>query len=195
MSKQASWKPKPTSKLTPKPAPKLPSQSAPPTQLASYVRSHETLPPPKMRALISLYHQADSWITPDNLLQRIDAAFVPPASEEFEIPYAITLDELQGELNNIKKAPKMVQHDALPRDSSRRADPKKSWSDQRSKRESMVFEALYGVNFDHSGRVMPGLEVLQERSKSLAQQRKEDAETKAERAMDLQDLLDTPPGY
>ncbi|OJA15296.1 hypothetical protein AZE42_00938 [Rhizopogon vesiculosus] len=31
----------------------------------------------RMRALVSLYHQCDSFITPENLSQKIDEAFVP----------------------------------------------------------------------------------------------------------------------
>jgi hypothetical protein len=33
-----------------------------------------------MRALVSLYHQCDSFITPENLSQKIDEAFVPQSN-------------------------------------------------------------------------------------------------------------------
>ena len=34
----------------------------------------------RMRALVSLYHQCDSFITPENLSQKIDEAFVPQSN-------------------------------------------------------------------------------------------------------------------
>jgi len=143
-------------------------------------QSHKTLPPPKMRALISLYHQADSWITPENLLQKIDDAFVPQAHlyQSLALPAAegITLYQLKDIQQATLAAPKMAQ---LEFDTAARQRPAGGlWSDKnKSKRERQVFEALYGVEVtstNNGQQVLPGLEVLEEMEDSLTKSREED---------------------
>jgi len=139
-----------------------------------------------MRALISLYHQADTWITPESLEARIDQAFVPAISSEvLALPAVegIKLDQLKDMAKATKNLPRMAQlgNDAT---ATRRAGSGDD-HDHRSKRETKVFEALYGVevgSFDSiSQKVLPGLEVIEEMRASRKPKEKND--------LDVGDLL------
>ena len=152
------------------------------------VKSHRTLPAAKMRALVSLYHQADSWITPENLLQKIDDAFVPTISptQYLTLPSlpaqeGIALRDLTSAANQLKTSPKMAQLEAEP--SYRRTSDK---GFTMSKREKKMFEALYGVKVTGLG-VLPGLEVLEEMKGELKKHRERDKED--EEGMDVGDLI------
>ena len=146
--------------------------------------SQSTLPTPKMRALISLYHQADSWVTPENLLQKIDDAFVPSVS--LALPTGrqenmVSVWDMKNHLSLMRNAPKMAQWDS---GSSVREDfPTSSeWSESgKNRRDIKVIEALYGVAFNHSPTnisqaFLPGLEVLQESASSAIQDHIDDQE-------------------
>ena len=156
------------------------------------VLSHTTLPTPKMRALISLYHQADSWVTPENLLQKIDEAFVQSESLALSTrreESMVSVADMKNFISLRRHAPEMAQWDSS---SSSWADSAISqWSESgKNKRDLKVLEALYGVTaFDHSSinlshAFLPGLEVLQESASSAIQDHEDDRE-----AEDLQDLL------
>lgn len=162
------------------------STSEPPAP--TKVKSHRTLPAAKMRALVSLYHQADSWITPENLLQKIDDAFVPTISptQYLTLPSlpaqeGIALRDLTSAANQLKTSPKMAQLEAEP--SYRRTSEKGL---TMSKREKKMFEALYGVKVTGLG-VLPGLEVLEEMKGELKKHRERDKED--EEGMDVSDLI------
>jgi hypothetical protein len=154
--------------------------------------SQNTLPTPKMRALISLYHQADSWVTPENLLQKIDEAFVPDAtalatsntlatSLVDSVGPTVSVSDMKNHISLIRNAPKMAQWDS---GSSVREDQYQSaeWSESgKNRRDLKVIEALYGVAFNHSSKnisqaFLPGLEVLQESASSAIQDHKDDRE-------------------
>ena len=169
----------------------LSTKSRPATASQVSVLSHSTLPTPKMRALISLYHQADSWVTPENLLEKIDEAFVQ--SETLALSSGreenmVSVSDMKNYIGLRRQAPKIAQWDS----SSLGSDPAVSqWSESgKNKRDLKVLEALYGVTaFDHSTTnisqaFLPGLEVLQELGSSAIQDHKDDRE-----AEDLQDLL------
>lgn len=163
----------------------------PPTATVS---SRPTLPAHKMRALISLYHQADSWVTPENLLQRIDEAFLAPDQATLatvsaeRIENMVSVSDLRGSISLMRNAPKMAQWDFSPPGSEDRTSPE--WSESgKNKRDIKVIEALYGVEATASHvsrRFLPGLEVLEESASSAIQDHNDDRD-----AEDLQDLLRT----
>ena len=172
------------------------SQPAAASQASQVDVSQITLPTPKMRALISLYHQADSWVTTENLLQKIDEAFVPDentlaTSLVDSVGPTVSVLDMKNHIILMRNAPKMAQWDS---GSSVREDQYQSaeWSESgKNRRDLKVIEALYGVAFNHSSKnisqaFLPGLEVLQESASSAIQDHKDDRE-----AENLQDLLPT----
>lgn len=175
----------------------LSKKSPPAADSQVNVLSQNTLPTPKMRALISLYHQADSWVTPENLLQKIDEAFVPSdntdslALSASRAESTVSVTVMKNRISLMRSAPKMAQWDSS---SSVREDqyPASDWSESgRNRRDLKVIEALYGVAFNHgstsiSQAFLPGLEVLQESASSAIQDHKDDRD-----AEDLQQDLVT----
>lgn len=131
---------------------------------ASPVQSHHTLPSAKMRALISLYHQADTFITPENLSQRIDNAFVPQTLDSGLNRRNVTLQDLKGVLNAQRRAPKVSDWDqeAVVSRQYSEAGAIGQWSSLKTSRELKVIEALYGVDTTHPQKILPGLEVVLE---------------------------------
>ena len=129
-----------------------------------------------MRALVALYHQADTWITPENLLQKIDEAFVSgtansPIFEENR--HLVSYEEIEKARKAMQASPKMAVWEKGNNAFVDRSRKAKSWSDNREKREMKVIEALYGVVTTADASVLPGLEVVEEtaavgRSKELA---------------------------
>jgi len=152
------------------------------SSFSTEAQSHKTLPPAKMRALIALYHQADSWITPENLEDRIDNTFVPDPNSaprnrldtELLNPRGgwTRLDDLDKMRRHMRMAPKMAQWNR-----SLAADYVGSdWSIKASKRELKVIEALYGVDAPVDKDMLPGLELLQENADKLTRDKKEGEE-------------------
>ncbi|KAF4619136.1 hypothetical protein D9613_005565 [Agrocybe pediades] len=136
------------------------------------VPSHHTLPPAKMRALIALYHQSDSWITEDNLLERIDATFVPDTNDAYALNVMNrrlpSIDDLEKKRVEMRMAPKMAQWSSAATDTVGLSGSG-NWSEKTSPREAKVIEALYGVKVQSTTedrrteeRLLPGLEVVQE---------------------------------
>ncbi|KIK65498.1 hypothetical protein GYMLUDRAFT_125635, partial [Collybiopsis luxurians FD-317 M1] len=114
----------------------------------------------KMRALISLYHQSDTFITPENLSYRIDQAFTGKRRENelFAPIQQPGLSSLQYFRRQAELAPTFSEWDQ-----EKKRFVAGSWSESSySGREWKVIEALYGV--DASGRLqpLPGLEALEE---------------------------------
>lgn len=128
---------------------------------AHKAKSHRTLPDAKMRALISLYHQADTFITPENLSDRIDAAFVPPTIDTKLGRRLVTVEDLKNALSDQRKAAKFTEWDEntfyRPRDYT-----SVNWSSLKTAREMKVIEALYGVSTLPTGQVLPSLEALED---------------------------------
>ncbi|OCH94258.1 hypothetical protein OBBRIDRAFT_747875 [Obba rivulosa] len=128
--------------------------------------AHSPLPPEKMRALVNLYHQTDSFITPENLSDRIDQAFVfsrdeRPMNEIHEKSY----HQLDSELNKQRGQPRIGEAalDHVDRTSA-------IWSESRSSRARQVMEALYGL--EKGGN--PGLEMLEDEAERIRRQTQED---------------------
>jgi len=132
--------------------------------------SQGSLPPAKMRALISLYHQSDSFITLENLSARIDQAFLDqePLSR-VSAPNA-TIPDLKRMANQRKSAPRIGIWDDSRYLSQKPAQMTQDWSGGLPYREQRVIEALYGV--ERGG--MPGLEVLEESGERIEEDIAED---------------------
>ncbi|KAF5322913.1 hypothetical protein D9619_000968 [Psilocybe cf. subviscida] len=151
------------------------------TPSSSKVKSHLTLPPAKMRALVALYHQTDKWITPENLEQRIDEAFVPSDNVD-KIDLArlgggsrstssVTFEALERTARGIETAPKMAQWNAAAPMLTKSARINQgSWNNNRAKREHKVIEALYGVVTTPDAQLKPGYDVVAESAKYLKEE-------------------------
>jgi hypothetical protein len=122
---------------------------------------HSSLPPPKMRALISLYHQAETFITPETLSERIDEAFIPRnLHSAFRTP--VTMRDLENVLTDRRNAPRISEWDQEGVVLGQNAGYEMGdWSSVRAVREQKVIEALYGVDTTND-RFLPGLDVLEE---------------------------------
>jgi hypothetical protein len=119
-----------------------------PSPTSNAASSSTQLPPEKMRALISLYHQSKDFISPANLSDKIDEVF----AKDF---YANSTSfagywNLVGMLMERNNSP--VIGSPHTRD---QLQPHRWFVGPAAKREQMVFNALYGVDED-----MPGLETL-----------------------------------
>jgi hypothetical protein len=113
-----------------------------------------------MRALISLYHQSDTFITPENLSKRIDDTFVPQETQTgIGRLSGDSLKDLTNALNALRKQPKLSDWD---REAIVTRTSELPWSSRKGVREWQVIEALYGVDIPPSREVLPGLEVLEE---------------------------------
>ncbi|KAI0802109.1 hypothetical protein BC629DRAFT_1438639 [Irpex lacteus] len=124
------------------------------------------LPPKKMRALVSLYHQAGDFITPESLDREIDYAFhdqrdiLQAFSDRREKGYT----ELQLELSERRALPKLssgvVERNVMDYQSSG-ISYDSSWSAKQEERARQLKAALYGT--EPSDEVpLPGYEVLVE---------------------------------
>jgi hypothetical protein len=140
-----------------------------------------------MRALVALYHQADTWITSENLLQKIDEAFVSPSNPEFfdSTQHILSYEEIEKARKAMQAAPKMAVWEKGSNAFVDRSRIAKSWSDNRDKREMKVIEALYGVVTTADARVLPGLDVVEETAAVGKGQ---------SRGADVQDILQDVPG-
>ena len=130
------------------------------------VNSHRTLPDAKMRALISLYHQSDTFVTPENLSKRIDDAFIPHETQSgLGRLSGESLKDLTHALHQLRRKPKLSDWDREAIVS--RTTDMITWSSGKGGREWKVIEALYGVDIPPSREVLPGLEVLEESAEPL----------------------------
>ncbi|KAJ3926108.1 MAG: hypothetical protein NXY57DRAFT_906169 [Lentinula lateritia] len=116
------------------------------------------LSPQKMRALISLYHQSETFITPENLSERIDQAFTGEKTGNLAFRSQPGIDTLSTFYNEAKSAPKFSEWDREKIKFGHGV-----WSQATySRREWKVIEALYGVDASGSLEPLPGLEALEE---------------------------------
>lgn len=133
-----------------------------------------TLPPAKMRALISLYHQVDTFVTHENLSERIDRAFLEQGLLSKAFTPTTSLSDLKRVVAERRSAPRISEWDPdSPMDGPEQMGL--GWSDSKSLREQRVIEALYGVD---KGR-KPGLEVLQESGERIQQDLFEDSKKRS----------------
>lgn len=131
-------------------------------------KTQSLLPPQKLRALVSLYHQSDDFITLENLEQRIDAAFMPSASGRYADGIGQSaFDEL---LKTRRTAQRMAPWNLEAVASSSSSG---GWSTSVSSRERQIIDALCGVDTPRTGvdsKTLPGYGTLMEARKQRHQQ-------------------------
>lgn len=108
-----------------------------------------SLPPQKLRALVSLYHQSKDFITPNNLDERIDAVFAHNTYTSNGGGNNFTSrNDLVNALKNRQAAPRIGE----PTSASMQSE---SYWQGMAGRERQVLDALYGTD-----NRRPGLDVL-----------------------------------
>ncbi|KIP12845.1 hypothetical protein PHLGIDRAFT_113433 [Phlebiopsis gigantea 11061_1 CR5-6] len=135
--------------------------------------SASTLPPAKMRALISLYHNADRFITPATLSQSIDEAFIKKVDQYYS-SNEISRSELEYDLKDRRALPRIGEGKEQLANKQIATDQRNIWSGQESVRENEVRSALFGM----TGRGRPGWEVLEEEHERIQQHIRTDREAK-----------------
>ena len=114
------------------------------------------LPPKKLRALVSLYHQSKSFITPENLDEAIDRAFSEPLSVRvFEGRRLVEWPALRLEVKERERLSKFGFPETL---NSVTSMYEVGHHEERERRIEQVFDAMYGT----SETDKPGLELLQD---------------------------------
>ena len=114
------------------------------------------LPPKKLRALVSLYHQSGSFITPENLDEAIDRAFTePPSVRIFGNRRLIDWPSLRLEAKERDGLSKFGLPETL---NSVLSMYEAGYYEEREKRVEQVFDAMYGTWETDK----PGLELLQD---------------------------------
>lgn len=142
-------------------------------------KTQSILPPHKLRALVSLYHQSDDFITPENLLDRIDAAFITDAYQPHNTPDRSRHESYEDILKGQRSVPRMSPWNLESVTSSRApytADPSSfgSWSGTVPGRERQIVDALYGVDSPRiDAHPLPGYDTLKE-ARELKQKKKEE---------------------
>lgn len=144
--------------------------ASPSTHALSKSKKHQyALPREKLRALISLYHQSDTFITQDNLVEKINEALVHErkhhqlgAAPKVDMP---TAQEFKAIMGRRRGAPKIadasIENKAKAKDSIFKPNRSRWSATAESKREARVIEALYGVNMSSPNGVRPGLEAVE----------------------------------
>jgi hypothetical protein len=124
-----------------------------------------SLPPSKLRALVSIYHQSAHFITPNNLSSAIDQAFIgdPDDIEGItttgkemgyrDLSKAFRRQQSQVKTGTWRRMGRQFEAEYLPME----------WSDGDIGRNKKIVAALYGT--DEDGK--PGLDVLKEERERL----------------------------
>ncbi|KAH6914838.1 hypothetical protein BKA70DRAFT_1257175 [Coprinopsis sp. MPI-PUGE-AT-0042] len=120
------------------------------------------LPPEKLRALIALYHQSDSFINEDNLLEKINDALIRKTSQQYMEQYREpTVDTLNDAVRARKTTPKFTQI-SVKHDSGISSG---QWGFVRNLRDREVAGAMYGLDgSSNAQKPKPGLELVQDAS-------------------------------
>lgn len=135
------------------------------------IPSHSKLPSAKMRALISLYHQTEKFITPENLSREIDIAFIErPDAMAGMLEREVLLRDLRSDLAKRRVLPKMGESVQLKPTAAN--NDMITWSQRKDAREQAVINALYGI--EDIGK--PGLEVLEEEEERIQEYIRRDRE-------------------
>ncbi|KAG6820449.1 hypothetical protein H0H93_000445 [Arthromyces matolae] len=117
----------------------------------------------KLRALISLYHQTDTFITRENLTQRIDEAFLVKRDLR---PTLVSTGGVRGLEDSVKAQRERAKVTEWNQDKNNEYEhPGKGWSSSAVGRERRVKETLFGLNdgAEHEKlENLPGLEILRD---------------------------------
>jgi len=137
---------------------------------SAHRQSTPSLPPEKLRALISLYHQSRDLITPSNLSEKIDEIFsTGHFSSNSSGTFFASKRELDSALEQRNTQPR-IGEPSLPTYTSER-----TWNALRS-RENEVYDAIYGVDKLRN----PGLDALLDEEKKIQQMLREDKQASSE---------------
>lgn len=142
------------------------------------------LSPEKMRALIAMYHQAETFVTRENLMEKIDEAFTKQPNTLTMNRVSLSIRDFDALLSRRKEAPTVTEwnpgdtvFDPIATTNASEAGGRMSiWSTVGVARDSKVIEALYGVESLGAGRALPGLEALEDAADLLERSAKEDRE-------------------
>lgn len=118
-----------------------------------------SLPPQKLRALVSLYHKSDTFLTPETLDAAIEKEFADVIKHAAYTEY--TYGRLREDLDRRRSEPEVGRSGLSANVGTER------WSDQSSMREKLVKTALYGLEDDNHA----GLDVLLEERERIAMHR------------------------
>lgn len=144
-------------------------------QTLKHSRFSSSIPDNKMRAIVSLYHQSETFITPDTLDSRIDQAFTSrPKMPNYQDVDTLTHKSFTALLAQRRHAPRYVddldQH--VARQHRAFAGEEDIFSNEIGDENNAVAEALYGVELGHvyghasrqSAPRYPGLDALRQAS-------------------------------
>jgi hypothetical protein len=137
------------------------------------------LSPEKMRALIAMYHQTETFVTPDNLEEKINEAFTGRGPDFTQERQTLSLRDFETILSDRKTAPTVTEwnsrSDATFTGPSTQNGGDTIWSDADFRvRDLKVIEALYGVETLGVGKALPGLETLEDNADNFETSAKED---------------------
>lgn len=138
------------------------------------------LPPEKLRALISLYHESGSFITKENLDDHIDKEFGKLGIGQFDgrptERYKLDLDR---ELAERRREPRFGSKVRMADGSGYSTLRRRRWSSgDETEREKRVYAALFGTDMQETRK--PGLEILREEQERIEREfREEEAEKPA----------------
>ncbi len=136
------------------------STTASTSQSKLNVQPSAKLPDEKMRVLVNLYHQSASFITKENLSQRIDEAFIHRQMKRAtalgdETPFRA----LEVALTQRRAMPRFGESNAATaKTRSKAVEAGEAWSEDRPSRELAVMTTLYGV----LSRGRPALDALKD---------------------------------
>ncbi|KAI0334725.1 hypothetical protein GY45DRAFT_1317739 [Cubamyces sp. BRFM 1775] len=121
------------------------------------VKPQTKLPDDKMRVLVNLYHQSSSFVTKENLSERIDQAFARPKLLSMLGPES-TLRSLQVQVEQRRAKPKFgASNQAMPHSSGG------LWSDMLPIRQLAVLMTLLGM----VGPRKPGFDVVKDEAERI----------------------------
>ncbi|KAH9007098.1 hypothetical protein EDB86DRAFT_2869994 [Lactarius hatsudake] len=126
------------------------------------------LPPKKLRALVTLYHQSKSFITPENLDESIDRAFLEVHGMRPFGHRKIDWPSLRLEVKERERLSKFGLTETL----TSTLGMYEAGYEEREARVEQVFDAMYGTWQTNK----PGLELLQDTWEDVEQRLKEEEE-------------------
>jgi hypothetical protein len=112
------------------------------------------LPPKKLRALVSLYHQSKTFITLENLDEAIDRAFTDSPNMRLYGPRRVDWPSLRLEVKERERLSRF----GLPETLSSALNVYDVGYEEREGRVEQIFDAMYGTWQTNK----PGLELLQD---------------------------------
>ncbi|KAJ6599298.1 hypothetical protein DFH09DRAFT_1130685 [Mycena vulgaris] len=139
-----------------------------------------TLSPEKMRALIAMYHQTETFVTRGNLEDKINEAFTGKPGEVATDRATLTLEELKGQQRQRENVPTVTEwseQQSFAPTTQNSTNDYSLWSSKNQVRDLKVIEALYGVEtLGAADRALPGLETLDDHANMIQTSDEEDRE-------------------